>query len=89
MSKALKHYANPTFWEKYKELLENIKKLANRNFELLKKNPYHPSLHLKKVGRYWSVRVSKKYRAIGIEIGEGIIWFWIGKHSEYEKIINF
>jgi len=88
MSKTLKHYANPTFWEKYKELPENIKKLANRNFELLKKNPYHPSLHLKKVGRYWSVRVGKKYRAIAIEIGEGIIWFWIGKHSEYEKIIN-
>jgi len=88
MSKTLKHYANPTFWEKYKELPENIKKLANRNFELLKKNPYHPSLHLKKVGRYWSVRGGKKYRAIGIEIGEGIIWFWIGKHSEYEKIIN-
>ena len=86
MSKTLKHYANPT--EKYKELPENIKKLANRNFELLKKNPYHPSLHLKKVGRYWSVRGGKKYRAIGIEIGEGIIWFWIGKHSEYEKIIN-
>ena len=59
MSKTLKHYANPTFWEKYKELPENIKKLANRNFELLKKNPYHPSLHLKKVGRYWSVRVGK------------------------------
>ena len=73
MSKTLKHYANPTFWEKYKELPENIKKLANRNFELLKKNPYHPSLHLKKVGRYWSVRGGKKYRAIGIEIGEGII----------------
>ena len=58
--------------------------MANRNFELLKKNPYHPSLHLKKVGRY----SEQKYRAIGIEIGEGIIWFWIGKHSEYEKIIN-
>lgn len=50
MSKTLKHYANPTFWKKYKELPENIKKLVNRNFELLKKNPYHPSLHLKKEG---------------------------------------
>ena len=88
MSRNLKHYANPTFWEKYEQLPENIKKLADKNFELLKKNPYHPSLHLKKVGRYQSVRVDKKYRAIGIEIEEGIIWFWIGKHSEYEKIIN-
>ena len=75
MPRNLKHYANPTFWEKYKQLPENIKKLADKNFELLKKNPHHPSLHLKKVGRYWSVRVGKKYRAIGIEIEEGIIWF--------------
>jgi len=88
MSRALKHYASPSFWEEYEKLPENIKKLADKNFELLKENPYHPSLHLKKVGKYWSVRVGKKYRAIGIEIEEGIIWFWIGKHSEYEKIIN-
>ena len=88
MSRTLKHYASPAFGEKYEQLPENIKKLADKNFELLKKNPYHPSLHLKKVGRYWSVLVGKKYRAIGIEIEEGIIWFWIGKHSEYEKIIN-
>ena len=88
MSGALKHYASPSFWEEYEKLPENIKKLADKNFELLKENPYHPSLHLKKIGRYWSVRVGKKYRAIGIEIGKGIIWFWIGKHSEYEKIIN-
>ena len=39
------------------------------------------------MGKYWSVRVGRKYRAIGIEIDEGIIWFWIGKHSEYEKIL--
>ena len=52
MSRTLKHYANPTFWEKYEQLPENIKKLADKNFELLKKNPYHPSLHSKKVGRY-------------------------------------
>lgn len=88
MSKALKHYASPSFWERYKELPENIKNLADKNFDILKRNPYYPSLHLKKVGNYWSVRVSKKYRAIGIEIEEGIVWFWIGKHSEYEKMIK-
>ncbi len=88
MSRTLRHYAAPSFWDRYKRLPEDIKKLANKNFDLLKNNPHHPSLHLKKVGKYWSIRVSRKYRAIGIEIEEGIIWFWIGKHSEYEKIIS-
>lgn len=45
-------------------------------------------MHFKKVGRYWSVRVDENYRALGFEIEDGIIWFWIGPHSEYEKLIR-
>lgn len=33
---------------------------------LLKCNPRHPSLHFKKVGRFWSVRVGLHHRAIGV-----------------------
>ncbi len=67
------------FWERYNELPEDIKNLVNKKFDLLKRNPYHPSLHLKKVGNYWSARVSNRYRTVGIEIEEGIVWFWIGR----------
>ena len=52
-----------------------IQEVANKNFELLKADPKHPSLHLKKVGRYWSIRAGKKYRAVGVDIDEGIPWF--------------
>jgi len=62
--------------------------VADKNFELLKADPKHPSLHLKKVGGYWSVRAGRKYRAVGVDIDEGILWFWIGVHSEYDKIIE-
>ncbi len=48
MPRALKHYASSSFWEEYKNLPEDIQRLADKNFELLKENPYHPSLHLKK-----------------------------------------
>ena len=64
MSETVKHYASPAFWEKYRELPDNIKKLADKNFELLKRNPYHPSLFLKRVWKYWSVRVGRKYREL-------------------------
>jgi hypothetical protein len=64
-----------------------IQKLADKNFELLKIDPQHPSLHLKKVGRYWSVRAGKKYRALGVDVDEGILWFWIGSHADYEKLL--
>jgi len=88
MSRTLKHFASPSFWQHYRTLPGDIRKKADKNFELLKSNPLHPSLHLKKVGKYWSVRVGKKYRAIGVETKDGIIWFWIGSHTEYEKILD-
>jgi len=40
------------------------------------------------VGNYWSVRIGRKYRAIGIKSEKGVVWFWIGKHSEYERIVG-
>ena len=62
----MKHFTTPKFWKVYDALPEGVKKIADRNYELLKANPFHPSLHFKKVGSYWSVRVGLKYRALGI-----------------------
>jgi hypothetical protein len=84
----MNYFASPSFWEGYDNLPTEIQNLADKNFELLKENPYHPSLHFKKVGSYWSTRVGIKYRALAIEIEEGILWFWIGTHSEYDRLIK-
>jgi hypothetical protein len=84
----MKHFAGPSFWELYKELPGPIRDLANKNFELLKADPKHPSLHLKKAGKYWSARVGIKYRALGIDVGEGVLWFWIGSHADYDKLVR-
>lgn len=84
----MKHFTSIAFWEHYELLPTSIRQVADKNFELLKANPDHPSLHLKKVGRYWSVRVGRKHRAIAVEIEEGLLWFWIGTHSEYDKLIK-
>jgi hypothetical protein len=53
----LRHFASPSFWEAYAKLPEEIRALADRSYALLKKNPRYPSLRLKKIGRFWSVRV--------------------------------
>ncbi len=58
---------------------------ADQSYELLKT---HPSLHLKRVGKYWSVRISKEYRAMGIEVEKAISWLWIGTHAEYKRLIG-
>jgi len=84
----MKHHASPSFWENYDKLPKHIKELADNNFEFLKRDPNHPSLHLKKVEQYWSVRVGIKYRALAVEIEDDLLWFWIGPHSEYDKILK-
>lgn len=82
------HYTNRKFWLFYNQLPEDIKQIADSSYELLKTNPNHSSLHFKKVNKYWSVRVGKAYRALGIEVKNGILWFWIGTHAEYDRLIG-
>ena len=84
----MKHLASLSFWELYERLPDPIQELADKNFELLKADPNHPSLHLKKAGKYWSARVGIKYRVLGADVDEGVLWFWIGTHAEYDKIVR-
>jgi hypothetical protein len=82
------HRTTPRFWDCFEHLPEPIQELARKNFELLKKDSTHPSLHFKKVGRFWSVRVGLGYRALAVEQGDDLIWVWIGHHDEYERLID-
>jgi hypothetical protein len=81
------HRTTSRFWKCYENLPNSIRKNANENFVLLKKNPRHPSLHFKKVGDLWSVRVGINYRALAVKDDEDFIWLWIGTHNEYKKMI--
>jgi hypothetical protein len=83
----MKHYASPSFWKCYQQLPNDIKELADKNYQLLKQNPQHPSLHFKRIKNYYSVRVGLKYRALGVTINEDVLWFWIGNHDEYDKLL--
>ncbi|MGV1846739.1 ParE family toxin-like protein [Rhizobium sp. L74/93] len=65
-----------------------MQKVADQNFELLKTSPMHPSLHFKKVGNLWSARVGLSWRALAAQDGQTIIWFWIGSHTDYDKLLR-
>ena len=84
----MKHNASSSFWVAYQALPESIQALADKSFALLKQDPAHPSVRLKPVGRYCSARVGLHYRALGVPIEGGIVWFWIGAHDEYERVIR-
>jgi len=83
------HRATHSFWAKYEQLDNVTRKLADKNFELLKLAPQHPSFHFKKLsGDLWSIRVGIVYRALALPRKEGFDWFWIGPHHEYDQPIN-
>lgn len=86
----MNHLTLPRFWQHYHQLPAQVRELADKNYELLRANPFHPSLHFKKVGKtkqLWSVRVGENYRALGVEKPDGVVWFWIGTHSEYDQLL--
>jgi mRNA-degrading endonuclease RelE of RelBE toxin-antitoxin system len=83
----VKHCTSSDFRKAYRKLPVEIQKLADKNFELLKRDQRHPSLHLKRIEDVWSVRVGRKYRALGIDSPDGIQWIWIGSHAEYDRLI--
>ena len=85
----MRHFTLPRFWQHYQQLSEDVKRLADKNYALLKADPQHTSLHFKRVGKtkqLWSVRVGMHHRALGVEKPEGIVWFWIGTHADYDRL---
>lgn len=83
----MRHFASRAFWEAYGALPEQVRALADKNYTLLKSDPHHPSLQLKKVGRFWSVRIGLRYRALAAEVEDGKLWFWIGSHADYDRLL--
>lgn len=66
----------------------DIQSLADKSYARLKQDPRHPSLHFKKIGRFWSARVGSHYRALAVEASGDLVWFWIGTHADYDRLLG-
>jgi hypothetical protein len=84
----LRHFATPEYWFHYRQLSPEVRELADAKFELLKTDSRRTSLRLKKVGIFWSVRIGLRCRALAKERSEGLVWFWIGRHDVYDRILK-
>ncbi len=64
---------------------------AQSAYRLWAENPAHPSLRFKKVHptmSIYAVRVDRDWRAVGVLQEGEMVWFWIGPHREYEKLLS-
>ena len=78
----------PRFWDCLNRLPPEIREQAIKQYALFEANPFHPSLQFKDVGLYWSVRVTRDFRALARRSGNDLTWIWIGPHDEYERILK-
>ncbi len=74
----------------FAELPEPVRNQARNAYKRFIQNPYHDSLHFKTIHtskRLMSVRIGKHYRALGVRDDDDVVWFWIGYHSDYGKLL--
>lgn len=86
----MKSQTLPSFWDCYQPLPDPIKKSARKAYRLWQERHFHPSLRFKCVDSsesVWSLRITLSYRALGIMQKDAVVWFWIGNHDDYEKLL--
>ena len=81
-------FASHRFWQLYRELPDEVQRLADKQYELFREDPFHPSLHLKQVGEVWTARIGRSYRVIGYREDDAFYWGWIGSHEAYNKLLR-
>lgn len=84
----MKSSTTASFRSRLQGLSPDVQNLAKKNFKLWLRDAHHPSIQFKKVGRFWSARVGLDHRALAIMAHDGVKWFWIGPHDEYERMIG-
>ncbi|MFN7940982.1 MAG: hypothetical protein U0X73_05260 [Thermoanaerobaculia bacterium] len=84
----MKHHSSERFWQLYEELPERVRAQADKSFAQLRLNPRHPSLHFKQAGRFWSARIGSHHRAQAVQEGDDLVWFWIGDHDAYDRLLR-
>jgi hypothetical protein len=83
--------ASARFWKAFGDLPSDVKDRVREAYKLFATDPHHPSLRLKKVHQQrpiYSARIDRAYRALGVRKGDAMIWFWVGDHDAYERLLK-
>ena len=86
----MKSRTNPQFWGLFRELPSEIQERAREAYRAFLANPNHPGLQFKRVHpalRIYSARITRDYRAVGVMKDDTIVWFWVGTHSDYDRLL--
>lgn len=79
------------FRELLSELPARVQRQAREAYALFRQNPAHPGLRFRQVHPtppIYSARVGIGYRAVGSLEGDTVVWFWMGSHAEYDRLLR-
>jgi mRNA-degrading endonuclease RelE of RelBE toxin-antitoxin system len=79
------------FRERYRKLPPDVRERARVAYRRWCENPDLPGLRFKRVGinsPVYSARIDDRYRVVGNLDGAAMIWFFIGTHDEYMRILK-
>lgn len=87
----MKSFTTKRFRDAYAVLPEHIKQLTLKYYKVWQTDTSHPSLHYKQIHNtklIYSARVGISYRVLGVQQNNEMIWFWIGSHNDYDKLLK-
>lgn len=87
----MKSRTTTQFRRAFARLPEQVQEQTREAYRRFRQDPGHPSLRFKKVHSelpIYSARIGKSYRAVGQLEGDTVIWFWVGSHAEYDKLLS-
>lgn len=87
----MKSRTTAQFRKLFADLPQQVQHQARAAYRQFQQDPSYPSLRFKKVHPdlpIFSARISKNYRAVGQVEGDSVVWFWIGSHADYERLLD-
>jgi hypothetical protein len=80
------------FRELFAALPAHVQQQARNAYTIFQQNPSHPGLRFKQVNAgpppVYSARVGIGYRALGVVESGTVVWFWIGSHADYDRLLT-
>jgi len=82
--------ATRQFWRLFSDLPIDVQRAARRAYGSFRSNPSYPGLQFKKLegeDNIFSARIGLEYRALAVKKKDRIVWYWIGNHSDYDRLL--
>ena len=80
------------FWRLFSNLPLEVQNEARRGYRHFRDDPSHPGLQFKKIqgedNIYYLLSSDwSRYRALAAMQGSRIVWYWIGSHADYDRLL--